>query len=225
MSLDSSISSLEQVGPADMELQQPLAVNVFDQFGDAVSAGIKVVFELESAFGQGVLRTDAGSNAYRVEALTDANGVARAYWRLPKNAGTFNATASIVDLTPVTFTATATNWVKSIVTSTLPTTAVISTELPAFTVQLYDQAGNIWSKENQISVSTGSGSGKVRNVLLAPDTAVSSLNTTTDGNGNIALVWTLGTTVGNQQLTVAVPGSAVFKVFSVAATGAVTPGQ
>jgi hypothetical protein len=225
LALESSISSLNHTGPADMELQRPLAVTVLDQFGDPVVAGVKVIFEAKNAFGQGTLRSDTGSSSYKIEVLTDSNGVAKAFWRLPKIAGTYEAQASIVNIATVNFSATATDWVKTIVTSTLSTTAVISTELAAFTVQLYNQADKIWQNESRILISTGSGSGKVRTILMTPDYAVPSLDTKTDANGNMSLVWTLGATVGNQQLTIAIPGSAVYKVFSVAATATATPGQ
>lgn len=218
LTVETLISSAVQTGPADMELQQPLAVKVLNQLGEPIGSGVNVTFKLDNSYDHGVLRSASGSSNDQVEAVTDANGVAQVNWRLPTKAGSYTAQALIGDLAPLTFTAEATDWVKSIVTSSIPATAPAATELPAVTVQLYNQAGERWTRESKISLRTGSGSGKIRDIATSIDYAQQALDTTTDSEGKIALVWSLGTTTGNQQLTISIPGSAVYKVFSVAAT-------
>jgi hypothetical protein len=211
-----SASGDAQTGPAAMELPQPLAVVVLDQYGTPVKAGTQVTFTAQA--GQGTLRQGTLTGALEVTAPTDTLGVARAYWTLPNLSGSYAVVASIGDLDPVTFKATATDWVKQILVSTVPQTAPAATELPAFTAQLYDQSGKQWLKATPITITAGSGSGTVREVTQDPASAAATLTTTTSADGRATLVWMLGETAGNQQLVVSAPGTVATLQLTVAAT-------
>ena len=90
------VSGLEHQGPAGGDLADPFVVLVLDQNGEPV-AGAQVTFAVTA--GGGTLSVET--------ATTDENGRAATTLTLGSQPGTNTVVASVKDLEPVTFTATA----------------------------------------------------------------------------------------------------------------------
>ena len=86
----------DQQGPAGTALAEPFVVTVLDQYGDPF-AGATVTFAV----------TAGGGTLSATTASTDADGRAAATLTLGSQLGANTVTASVADLDPVTFTATA----------------------------------------------------------------------------------------------------------------------
>ncbi len=90
------VSGLEQQGPAGAALAQPFVVSVQDQNGDPFG-GATVTFSV----------TAGGGTLSVATATTDANGRAATTLTLGSQPGTNTVVATVADLEPVAFTATA----------------------------------------------------------------------------------------------------------------------
>ena len=180
------LSGEGQITAVGTEVPEPLAVRVTDPFGNSV-AGVEVQWETESG------SIDPGSS------LTGPNGEAQANWVLGSSTGAHTATASSGSLngSPITFTATAVPGTASrlLLVSGNNQSASPGQELPnPLVVRLVDEEGN-GVPDRAVTWLVGIGGG-----------GVSSTTSTTNGDGEAQIRWTLGPTTGRNTLKAVVSG-------------------
>jgi adhesin/invasin len=177
----------------------PLVVRVTDQFGNPV-AGIEVQWEVESG------SVDPSSS------VTGPDGQAQAHWVLGSSTGAHTARAQSGSLagSPVTFTGTAVPGTASqlVLVSGNNQSASPGQELnDPLVVRLVDEQGN-GIPDRAVSWVVGVGGG-----------SVSTTTSTTDGNGEAQVRWTLGAAPGLNTLNAVVSGVDVVGFRATAATG------
>jgi hypothetical protein len=182
----SSITALTATSfqaPAGSAVSPPPAVVVRDQNNTPMS-GVTVTFAV----------TAGGGSAAPTSAATDSDGVASVTsWTLGAAAGTNTLTATVAELTPVTFTATGV-----LVATSLEAASVTSQQAPAGTavsqppaVLVRDQNGNPLAGTN-VTFTVTAGGGSVNPTVV------------TTGSNGVAqpLSWTLGTAPGTNTVSV-----------------------
>lgn len=182
-----------QTGPVHQTLSIPLKVKAVSSTGAGVP-GVSVTF---------AVLTGGGSIVAPTSVTTNAQGEASANWTLGNTAGTQTAKATVagsgITGNPVTFTATATAGPAAaiVIIDGDGQTATRGSALPVNpTVRVQDAYGNVVAG-NQVSFAVTLGGGSV-----SPTTA------TTDVQGLAATVWTLGSTVGEQDMSATATGVA-----------------
>ncbi len=175
-------------------LASPLKVRVYDQFG-APFSGQKVSFQIDGANSGGSL------SSYLL--VTDASGYATTNWTLGNTVGKQSVLVTAVSIrgdalknSPQSFTATAAD---KLVATTMAVaagdaqTAKAGTQLAAdVQVKVLDQNGAPIAGQNVIfELTQASGGGSLTSFVIA-----------SDANGLATTKWTLGSTVGAQQVTV-----------------------
>ena len=180
------VSGDGQVGPIGSTLAQPLVIRVQDQFGTPVEGEI-VIWQV-SAGGGSVLPSQTPS---------DANGLASTSLRLGTIIGPNTVRATLDQLEPIVFTASATPAPPAQLTLVGGDgqTAVAGTQLPLpLSVKVTDALGNP-KPSVLVTFSVTSGGGG-----LAPTTAL------TDATGVASVHWTLGMVIGTQTAAASVSG-------------------
>jgi hypothetical protein len=174
-------------GPAGARLPQWMAVQVLDQFSEPL-AGVAVSWSVEAG----------GGSVQAVDAVTDAEGVARAYWTLGRALNVENRLAATVEgAQPVVFTGAARysdeRQIGVNTTVTAPATGMVGT---AQTVTLvFRNPDGTPSIGAPVAFTVTSGGG-----------TVTPTSTVTDSAGRATAAWTLGTTAGEQSMSYSVLG-------------------
>ena len=199
-----------QTGPVSQPLAQPLVVLVTDA-GDTPIAGVPIQWTVTA--GNGALSATTTT--------TDVTGRASVTWTLGPAAGTDNnvvqATAAGLNGSPITFTASASDAPATATTLVLVAgngqTGTVNEALSQLlVVQVQDGSGNPFAGTTVAwNVTAGGGS-------------VSSTASTTDAQGNASVMWTLGPTVGTNQVEATSAGLAGSPLVFTA-TGTVVPPQ
>lgn len=181
-------SGNNQSGPAGQNLATPLAVQVTDSYNNPI-AGVQAAFSVQSGGG-----TINGQSA--VTATTAVNGLAQVTWKLGTGSvqQTVRATASVIAGQEIMFTATATSKpARLALVSGNNQSARVGQPLPApLVVSVVDSMGMYVS--GQSVLFEVSGGGKINNVA--------SYTGVTANNGQVSVVWTLGTAIGTQSVSV-----------------------
>ena len=196
------VSGEGQEGPASAQLAAPFVVSVLDQDGSPL-AGVDVTFSVTA--GGGMLSSTTDTNPCTIEsstssttATTDANGRAATRLTLGSDAGTNTVAATVAELAPETFTATATeqamphSLTKVCGDSQEGTTDILLNE--PFVVSVSDEDGAaIAGVVVSFAVTAGGGT-------------LSATTSTTDANGRAATRLTLGSQPGTNTVTATVEG-------------------
>jgi hypothetical protein len=181
-------SGNEQSAVAGDSLPDRLTVRAVTDDGTGV-AGVQIVW----AVGSGGGSLSSGTET------TDTQGIARVIWTLGPTIGTQTVTASASGLngSPVTFTATA----------TAPPATALTLESGN------DQTGDVGSELAQplvVRVSDHQGNGVQGTVVAwsaaARSGSLSASTDTSDVNGLVSVNWTLGPTAGTQEASASVSG-------------------
>ena len=196
------VSGDSQTGPASTQLAAPFVVSVLDQDGEAF-VGASVTFSV--AAGGGMLLSTTGSNPCTVvsstssaTATTDANGRAAIRLTLGSELGTNTVTATVAELEPATFTATAAEQASphslTKVCGDSQEGAVNELLAKPFVVSVLDEDGAaIAGVVVSFSVTAGGGT-------------LSAATATTDANGRAAIRLTLGSDAGPNTVSASVAG-------------------
>ncbi|MDX1646990.1 MAG: Ig-like domain-containing protein, partial [Longimicrobiales bacterium] len=180
-----------QTGVVGEALTDPLVVEVQDQYGNAVPAGVSVSWQPNS-----------GGTADPESSTTDASGRATTSWILGPSPGDQTMDASVTDLTPVTFSATAEEGAPANIQKVAgdgQTGTVDQTLANSLQVEVTDAFGNPVSGVTVTWAPSGGGS-------------ASPTSSTTNASGIASTDWTLGTTAGGQTMdaSTSVAGSVSF---------------
>lgn len=194
-----SFNGNAQTGAVGAPLASPLVVRVIDQFGNPV-ANVDVEWEAENG------SIDPSSST------TGADGLATASWVLGGSTGPQAASASSDGLenSPVNFTGTAVAGSASrlVYVSGNNQSADPARELDdPLVVRLIDQEGN-GVPERAVTWVVGAGGG-----------SVASSTSTTDGDGEARISWTLGPAAGVNTLNAVVSGVGVIPFLATAVSG------
>jgi len=180
------VSGDGQSGAIGATLQQPLVIKVLDQSGIPV-VGETIVWQV----------TAGGGSVLPSQSTTDANGIASTTLRLGTTIGTNRVLATLGDLDPVVFTASATAAppTKLLQVGGDGQIASVGTQLPVdLSVQVTDAVGNP-KPGVLITFAVTSGGGTL--------SAASALS---DATGTASVHWTLGALAGTQTATASVSG-------------------
>jgi len=176
-----------QTGAVNQALPQAMVVRAADRLGSPV-LGASVNFSAASGSG----------GVSPASAATGSDGRASTTWTLGTTAGENTLTATIAGVAPLSFTATGTPGPAAIITKESGDNQTGTAGLPVAdppTVKVTDAFGNVIS-DVAVSFAVASGGGSVTDEN--PSTAV-------DGTAAVGS-WTLGATVGMNELTATVSG-------------------
>ncbi len=180
------VSGDGQAGAIGSPLAQPLVIKVLDQAGTPVEGEI-VVWQV----------TAGGGSVSPSQTTTDANGLTSTSLRLGTTIGPNRVVATLGDLDPVVFNASATAAPPTKLTQVGGDgqSAVVGTQLPLdLSVQVTDAVGNPKSGV-LVTFAITSGGG-----------TVSATSAISDATGTASIHWTLGTTAGTQTAAALVSG-------------------
>ena len=168
---------------------QPLSVTVTDADGNLVD-GAQVTWTCTPicTFGEGTQNEDGSAT---ITAPSD-EGVATVQWT-PLTSGSQVSVAGVdYDVPDVTFTATVSpNNAVEPTYPTVPETGIAGETLEELSLQVTDAFGN--PREGDVVTWT----------VVTGDGFVSVASTTTDSDGRVSTLWTLGETAGPNELTIA----------------------
>lgn len=194
------VSGDGQAGPIGSTLSQPLVVRVVDQDGVPV-VGENIVWQVASG----------GGSVSPNQSTTDANGEASTSLRLGTSIGPNSVRATLGQLNPVSFTASATAAPPIKITAVAGDgqSAVVGTPLTSELVVKVTDAVDNPKQGVLVSFAITSGGG-----------TLSSTSDITDGVGNASVRWTLGAAAGTQLAVASVSGLAPAVFTATAQAGA-----
>jgi|KBSSwiStaDraftv2_1062776.scaffolds.fasta_scaffold95734_1 alpha-tubulin suppressor-like RCC1 family protein len=181
-----AVSGSGQFGALGATLANPLVVRVEDQTGAPVE-GVTVEWDVIAG----------GGTVTPSQSVTDQDGLASASLRLGSVTGVNSVAASLGQLQPVIFTATATTAppAKLFVVAGAGQSGTVATQLPVDLVVKVTDAVDGPKAGVPVSFTVISGGGSL--------SAASALS---DANGNATVKWTLGTAAGSQSVLASVSG-------------------
>jgi len=182
----SGVSGSGQSAPVGSILPQPFVVRVEDQTG-APAEGVTVEWDVIAG----------GGTVTPSESVTDTDGLTSASLRLGSTTGVNSVTASLGQLQPVVFTATATTAppAKLFIVAGAGQTGTVATQLPSDLVVKVTDAVDGPKSGVPVTFAVISGGG-----------SLSAGSALTDANGKAAVKWTLGTASGAQSVLASVSG-------------------
>ncbi|MDZ7316615.1 MAG: GDSL-type esterase/lipase family protein, partial [candidate division KSB1 bacterium] len=218
LAIESGNNQTQTVG---FPLSQPFAVKVLNPFGNAMGAGIRVLFQIKEG-------NSTFNNQQSLETTTDAAGIARATMTLGTIAGLHKAVVSLpdfADVAPIEFTATAQPAAAAVLKAVQPGNLRFSAQAGSGPIQLIVQVTDLYGNpragqavaftvENGAYFQTAGGFLKITQV-------------TTDAKGQAAVNYVMGQQTGVINLIKAValkPGGEHLAGSPLTFEGTVLPG-